>query len=264
MSVTQKTMRRTALLFAAVVLALVVSSGVALAVTKSCEALTECFGTRKADTLNGSEGRDLMFGKGRGDTLNGLADSDALYGQGGADKLFGGADIDRLIGGPGNDSLSGGEEVDVYFFGDGWGKDSITDDATDGNMASFVKGPEKEESVPVSDDLTIKLLSGDGPEVKNANGTSTINWEGHVIQFVYSGSGDDQITGNLASNLINATSGGADTISASVGDDIIRVNDGSGDDVVDCGENLIAGTDNDVVYFDPGDQIAPNCEVQNP
>ena len=57
---TQKTMRRTALLLATMLLALLVSSGVALAVTKSCEALTECFGTRKADTLNGSDGGDYM------------------------------------------------------------------------------------------------------------------------------------------------------------------------------------------------------------
>ena len=168
-----------------------------------------------------------------------------------------------MIGGSGNDALSGGEEVDVYFFGDGWGKDSITDDATDGNMASFVKGPEKEESVPVSDNLTIKLLSGNGPEVKNASATSIIDWEGHVIAHVYSGSGNDQITGNFAPNVINATSGGADTISASVGDDFIRVNDGSGDDVVDCGENLITDTDNDTVLHDTGDTIDPNCEVQN-
>jgi len=76
-------------------------------------------------------------------------------------------------------------------------------------------------------------------------------------------SGDDQITGNFANNFINATSGEADTISAYVGDDFIRVNDGSGDDVVDCGENLIPDTDNDTVLHDTGDTIDPNCEVQN-
>src|ERR687893_1096845 len=57
---------------------------------------------------------------------------------------------------------------------------------------------------------------------------------------------------------------GADTISGSVGDDEIHVNDGEGDDVVDCGEGLPGGSDNDTVLFDSGDQIASNCEVQNP
>ena len=31
-------------------------------------------------------------------------------------------------------------------------------------------------SVPATDDLTIKLHSDDGPEVKNASATSTIDW----------------------------------------------------------------------------------------
>ena len=65
MSSTQ-TMRRTALLLVAMVLALVVSSGVALAVTKSCVTGVDCFGTRKADTLNGTEGTDYMHGTGAG------------------------------------------------------------------------------------------------------------------------------------------------------------------------------------------------------
>ena len=104
--------------------------------------------------------------------------------------------------------------------------------------------------------------------MKNASGTSTINWEGNVIQHVYGGNGDDHITGNFSDNTIygglNADSSRADTISASVGDDEIHVDDGFGDDVVDCGENLLADTDSDEVFFDSGDTIAPNCEVQHP
>ena len=176
-----------------------------------------------------------------------------------------------MTGGPGNDGLSGGEDSDQYYFGDGWGKDSITDSTISSqNILVFVKGPGKSELVPATADLTIKLFSSNGPEVTNARGTSTINWEGSVIQHVFGGTGDDHITGNFSDNTIfgganeSSDSSGADTISGSVGDDIIRVNDGVGDDVVDCGENLIAGTDNDVVYFDSGDTIDPNCEVQNP
>jgi Ca2+-binding RTX toxin-like protein len=262
MSGTQKAMRRTALLFAAMLLALVVFSGVALAVTKSCEALVECFGTRKADTLNGSEGRDFMFGKGRGDTLNGLADSDLLYGQGGADKLFGGPGLDSMTGGPANDALSGGEDADSYYFGDGWGKDSLADGATDGNMVFFVKGPEQDQQVPVTANLTIKLISGEGPEVKNASGTNTIEWEAHAIAHVLSGTGDDHISGNASANTIASTAGGADTISTGGGDDVINVVDHSEDDVVDCGETLFNNSDNDTVSYDSGDQIAPNCETQ--
>ena len=263
MSSTQKTMRRTGVLFAATLLALVVFSGVALAATISCVAGVECFGTTQADTLNGSDGQDFIFGRGSGDTIKGFGVNDFLYGQGGADKLFGGADIDALIGGPGNDALSGGVDRDDYYFGDGWGKDTITDSATPANRLIFYISPN--ESLPATDDLTIKLVSGEGPEVKNASGTSTINWEGNIIDEVNTGTGDDQITGNSAANIIDSNDGGADTISAGGGDDVINVNDGGGDDVVNCGDNIvIPGSggipDNDRVFSDPGDQIASNCE----
>jgi hypothetical protein len=183
-----------------------------------------------------------------------------LYGQGGADKLFGGPSLDYLTGGPGNDALNGGDNLDHYHFVDGWGKDSITDEATSQNGLVFIEGPGLGESAPATADLTIKLISGEGPEVKNASDTSTVNWEGNVIKEVYPGSGDDQITGNSAANVIDVRSGGADTISTGGGNDTINVLDGSGDDVVDCGETLFNSSDNDTVYFDSGDQIAAKCE----
>ena len=254
-------LRRTALLFAAMVLALVVSSGVALAVTKSCEELVQCFGTRKVDTLNGSPGVDYIFGRGRGDTLNGFGGFDELHGQGGADKLFGGSEEDNLYGDSGNDALSGGEGTDRYAFALGWGKDSITESTPSSNMVAFYVP--KGSPVPFSDDLIIKLIPGDGPEVTNASGTSTLNWDGNVINKVHAGGGDDQITGSFSANFIDARSGGADNISASFGDDEVHVDDGSGDDVVNCGVAFPGFSNNDVVYYDPGDDVT-NCEVHNP
>jgi Ca2+-binding RTX toxin-like protein len=225
---TQKTMRRMTLLFAAMVLALVVSSGVALAVTKSCEA-----------------------------EVDGLGGNNLLYGQGGPDKLFGGPNRDNLVGGPGNDALSGGEDIDIYWFEGGWGKDIITDDATSQNMVVIKDS--------VTADLIIRLFSGEGPEVKNASATSTIEWEESAVKSVRGGSGDDQITGSFLDNTIYGGTG-ADTISASLGDDEVHVSDGKGDDVVNCGEALPGGgnSDNDVVFFDSGDTIDPNCEIQHP
>ena len=58
--------------------------------------------------------------------------------------------------------------------------------------------------------------------------------------------------------------GGADNISSGGGNDRIDVADGSGDDVVDCGETLGNSLDNDTVFFDSGDQIAADCESHNP
>ena len=237
---TQKMLRRTLVLLAAMVAVVLLSSTVALAITKSCEADVACFGTRGADTLNGSPSIDHMYGKGGGDTLNGFAGGDYLYGQDGADKLFGGnLAIDYLVGGPGNDALSGDGGMDIYYFGPSWGKDSITDDAANENRLAFLKGPAQGEQVPLSDNLTIKLVPGTGPEVANASGTSSIDWGGaNVIEDVFSGSGDDQITGNFAPNFIYANHGGADTISSAGGNDEIHVDDGLGDEVVDGGDTL--------------------------
>ncbi len=261
MMTTTQTMKRTLLLLTLMVGALMLSSTVALAITKSCEANLECLGTNNPDTLNGSDGTDFIFGRGAADTLKGFGVSDHLYGQGGADKLFGGSGGDDLTGGPGLDTLSGGADSDGYHFADGWGKEAIIDSATPANTVAFNNGPAKEEGVPASANLTIKLIAGEGPEVTNESGTSTINWEANVIDDVVSGSGDDQITGNPSDNRIIANAGGLDDIFGGAGDDIIRVDDGFGDDVVDCGESFVA-SDNDRVTYDPGDQIASNCEVK--
>ncbi len=257
---TRKTMKRTGLLFAATLLALVVFSGVALAATLTCQAEVECFGTKQADTMNGTDAQDLMYGKGRGDTLNGFGGFDDLSGQSGADKLFGGPGNDDLYGGPGNDALNGGENFDHYYFGDGWGKDTITDSGPRESL-SFVEFSNSGH-LPVSADLVIKLIPGDGPEVRNARGTSTINWEGDLFnKEVWPGSGDDQVTGTASENEIFGDYGGADNISTGAGDDYINVRDGEGDDVVDCGETPNVA-DADWVLFDSGDQIA-NCETLN-
>ena len=76
----------------------------------------ECFGTKQADTLNGSEGSDLMYGKGRGDTPNGFGSPDYLYGQGGADKLFGSPGADYWSGISSMPSVSSGQPFTVGPF----------------------------------------------------------------------------------------------------------------------------------------------------
>ena len=97
------------------------------------------FGTKAADTMEGSGDSDHLYGMGGGDTLNGGDGSDWLEGNAGQDNLnggtgndslFGGADVDILNGGEGNDILKGGAGVDVYQFEGSYGIDVISD--TDG------------------------------------------------------------------------------------------------------------------------------------
>ena len=111
------------------------------------------------------------------------------------------------------------------------------------------------------EDLIVDLRSGAGTEAKNESGTNTIDWEGNVVDSVYSGAGDDRITGNALANVISGNRG-ADTIFGGEGDDDIHVYDGYTTDAVYCGPG------EDTVSFDVGifgivrDQIAKDCEHQ--
>ena len=249
--------RRLALLLGLIVGALALSSGVALAATMTCATEIDCVGTNGADTLEGTAGKDIMHARAGADTLKGFANVDLLYGQGGTDTLLGGPDHDSLIGGVGNDALKGGGGADAYYFGDGWGRDSITDTAAPGTEVRFDSDVDAEAYV--TDNVIVDLISGAGPEAKDASGTNTINWDGSVVDTVYGGNGDDQITGNASANLILGD-GGSDTVYGGEGDDDIHVYDGYATDTVHCGPG------EDTVSFDVGpygvvsDLIAKDCE----
>jgi Ca2+-binding RTX toxin-like protein len=139
-------MRRTMLLLSAMVLTLLVASGVAWAVTK--------IGTDGPDHLRGTNGDDNLLGRGGNDILNALAGDDNLLGGRGKDVVVGGKSCcDRgdfsggdknLLGGPGNDAVVGG-----------LGTDNIV--GKDGNDL-VVDGPNREFS-------TDKLSAGGGNDV---------------------------------------------------------------------------------------------------
>ena len=103
-------MRRVALVLTAMALALVLASGVALAVNK--------VGTNGPDTLRGTNKADNLLGRGANDILLALAGNDNLLGGPGKDIVNGG-DENRLsggnknmVGGSGNDSVIGGRGSD--------------------------------------------------------------------------------------------------------------------------------------------------------
>jgi Ca2+-binding RTX toxin-like protein len=112
-------MRRVALMLAAMALALLLASGVALAVNK--------VGTNGPDTLRGTDGDDNLLGKG--------GSNDELFSLNGRDNLLGGAGKDclicatrerrgfagekNLVGGPGNDYVVAGKGSDIVVGGEG-------------------------------------------------------------------------------------------------------------------------------------------------
>jgi Ca2+-binding RTX toxin-like protein len=118
-------MRRTILLLAAMVLTVLVASGVALAVNK--------IGTDGPDTLRGTNGNDNLIGKGGNDRLFALDGRDNLVGGPGKDWLdthpteFRSGDK-NLEGGTGNDIVFGGRGSDTVLGEDG------NDLLVDGNL----------------------------------------------------------------------------------------------------------------------------------
>ena len=119
-------MRRVGLVLLAMVVALVVGGGVALAAVK--------YGTDGRDNLIGTDEEDVFYGRDGGDGLAGRGDDDVLYGDEGEDLVFGGnlgfEEIfdgrrmvpdgeDKLFGGSGNDCMFGGSEDDVVYGGTG-------------------------------------------------------------------------------------------------------------------------------------------------
>jgi Ca2+-binding RTX toxin-like protein len=123
-------MKRTMLLIASMMLALLVAAGVALAqdgVSKVCN--TNCRGTDRDDQLSGTskrnaiEGRngaDQIEGKGAKDTLNGNLGSDAVYGGNGEDKIYGGGNDDYMQAGIKSDYIGTGSGNDVIAAKDGF------------------------------------------------------------------------------------------------------------------------------------------------
>ena len=110
-------MRRTSLLLATMMLALLMASGVVIA--------KEIQGTRGDDTLTGTTtAGDTIYGFNGTDKISGRGGDDDLYGGQRTDLLIGGADNDDLYGGDGNDELRGGAGDDDLYGGDG--EDIIT------------------------------------------------------------------------------------------------------------------------------------------
>lgn len=90
-------------------------------------------GTWGRDGLSGNGGRDHLIGYKGNDMLSGGTGADTLVGSQGNDSLYGGSQNDRLEGGVGRDVLTGGKGADHFVFGNGSGRDTITDyrDGTD-------------------------------------------------------------------------------------------------------------------------------------
>ncbi len=209
------------------------------------------------DTLLGSTGNDTLLGADGNDLLNADGGSDSINGGAGNDTLLGGAEVDTLEGGNGNDVLDGQGGDDNVDGGQG-------DDTFVWNGS--VDGTDSLESTTGADSVQVM---GDG-----SSNTFTVGQNNGVLT-VTEGTGVITISNTITQVLINAGSGadtiiindlqsvpavevsvdgnvGNDTITATgakVGDVILRLNGGLGNDTIN------GSDDGDTINGDDGDDV---------
>lgn len=125
-------MRRVVLVLAAIGLASLLVSGVAIAATiQGTTGPDVITGTAGNDNLDGNDGDDTISGLEGSDTIDGGKHNDKLYGEddnrdipGGDDTIKGGFGVDTIWGGPGADNLQGGADNDTIYAGP-WGEMAV-------------------------------------------------------------------------------------------------------------------------------------------
>jgi hypothetical protein len=121
--------RRTAMLVAAVLVALVAASGAALA--------ENIAGGNGDNRLVGTGGRDVISGAGGNDDIYGKGDQDRLFGDTGDDNVYGGRASDRLQSGLGQDDLFGQKGNDFANVIDGQPNDTVDCGGGDNDLAGI-------------------------------------------------------------------------------------------------------------------------------
>ena len=134
-------MRKTAMVVAAVTVALLAAGGVALAATINCAG--DCSGTNAPDRLIGSSNPQTMVGLDGGDSISGYRGDDDVEGGAGNDAVYGGTGDDRVLGGTGNDYVEGDFGHD--YINTGTGSDKVA--AKDGYKDRIICGQGNRDKV---------------------------------------------------------------------------------------------------------------------
>ena len=251
------------------------------------------------DVVKGDAGNDHLWGRVGNDKLDGGSGNDNLYGELGNDELVGGNGIDNLEGGHGDDVIRAADDsadrVDcgdgndtVYVEADAPTRDLLTGCETvvaiaaepdnDTTTANTIRGTRHADRLvgTAGDDSMFgrgggdrmyglagddyvdgdqgndRLHGGDGSDIiAGRKGNDTI----------WGGSGNDRITGDRGRDRIFG-GGGHDTIFGNL--DADEVEGGSGNDrinVIHGGVDVVrCGRGRDIVFADPRDRVARDCE----
>ena len=211
--------------------------------------------------FDGTAGNDDMSGTALDDQLRGAAGNDTLRGLAGNDTLDGGA---------GNDSLIGGTGDDTYLWVPGGGLDVVAD----GDASVTAIDTLRIGGGVLPGSLTY-LRNGNDLQVRSANALDQILVVGHFIgtgveRMVFD-NGTVWTAADIAANLTNELSEGADVFTATAaadiifargGNDVVRslggsdfIDGGAGNDTLyggDGNDSMTGGADPDVLFGDAG------------
>jgi Ca2+-binding RTX toxin-like protein len=110
-------LKRLAILLTALLVILVLASGVALA--------EDFLGTSGNDTLTGTEGNDLLKGRAGDDRLEALGGDDDIYGGRGNDRIYPGEGADDVYAGAGDDLIYARDTASLDYIDCGGGFDQV-------------------------------------------------------------------------------------------------------------------------------------------
>lgn len=188
--------------------------------------------------------------------VQGTGDDDTLTTGAGNDTVQAGAGNDSLTGGDGDDSLVGGDDADIFFFGDGFGRDTViggeggvdTDtidlSALSTSFRIVFTGAEAGTIINGSSRVSFtqieQFILPNGETVAAGQAGDQLRFDGGTGTGFSGGSGNDTLFGNGGDDGIGG-GGGNDVISG--GDGVDNIGGGDGDDLIfgDAGNDGIGG-----------------------
>jgi Ca2+-binding RTX toxin-like protein len=140
-------MKKTALLLAGVLSAMLLASGAALAANQiDCSNNPDalCLGTLRNDEIKGTGARDDIRARAGKDVVNASGGHDLVHGQRGADRLRAGqCSTDRIFGGRGDDTINVSDDCGFVPIEGGPGPEDVGDKADCGPGFDVVRGVDR-------------------------------------------------------------------------------------------------------------------------
>jgi Ca2+-binding RTX toxin-like protein len=251
------------------------------------------------DTITGDAGNDQIDGGSGNDQLDGGSGNDLLVGGDGSDTIVGGSGVDTIQAGAGDDVIRAADDsADNVDCGDGNDTVYVESDAPARDVLTSCETVIQIAPEPDNDATAATVIRGtpDADRLLGTPGVDSLFGRGGADRL-YGFEGNDYVDGEDGNDRLHG-GGGNDTIAGRKGDDTIwgdagndritgdrgrdRVFGGAGNDTIfgnydadtiDGGpgndrinvvhggiDRVTCGPGDDVVFADPGDVVAKDCE----